>query len=93
IPAKTFDYLASGKNMLLVTERGSSTFELIDNLDNVIVLESDQSTTESCRRLRELYDEMTASNATLSSGKDSISSFSRIRQNRKYLDIIDVPTK
>jgi len=93
IPAKTFDYLASGKKMLLVTEPGSSTFELVHNIDNVIVVESDQSTAENCQRLRGLYDDMTVISATPRSGQTPVSSFSRIHQNRNFLKKLDVPTK
>jgi peptidoglycan/xylan/chitin deacetylase (PgdA/CDA1 family)/glycosyltransferase involved in cell wall biosynthesis len=93
IPAKTFDYLASGKKMLLVTEPGSSTFELVESVDNVIVLESDQSTTESCQRLRDLYDEMTAGSASPRSAQIPISSFSRMHQNRSFLKKINVKTR
>lgn len=93
IPAKTFDYLASGKKMLLVTEPGSSTFELVEKIDDVVILESDQDAAENCQRLHRLYEDMAERAATPRPGQKPISSFSRTHQNRNFLKKLDVQTE
>ena len=85
IPAKTFEYLASGKKMILLAESTSSTAQLVKDLGRVVCIDSDEPSDEIASRLLDLYRQTVDDSKAIVS-RDDISRYSRRAQNDLFLD-------
>jgi hypothetical protein len=88
IPAKIYEYIASGREMLLLTDKGSDS-EKIVNLSHsgTIVTEFDESNMKCV--IKGLYDKYVIHEEQYSISQDTIQMFSRDTQNKYYFDAID----
>ena len=88
IPAKTFEQLASGKELLLVCETDSDTARLVQGVPGVHQVTGDDPT-GLLDVLRGLYDRHVRQSRTDAPTKDQIAAFSRAEQNQKLAGLFD----
>lgn len=88
IPAKTFEYLASGKLMLLVSEESSSTAELVRGVSSVELVRPDDPVPKIVEVLARLYTATTIGDARLRTDPAQIARFARDKQNRQFMSIL-----
>lgn len=88
IPAKTFEYLASGKLMLLVSEESSSTAELVRGVSSVELVRPDDPVPKIAEVLARLYTATTIGDARLRTDPAQIARFARNEQNREFMGIL-----
>lgn len=87
IPAKTFEYLASGRESLLLADVDSDSAEIVRQTESGVVVDG-ESTEEIEQALEDLYKKYAIEGRRYSPREDRIAEYSRASQNRKYMDII-----
>ncbi len=87
IPAKTFEYLASGKKMILLAESTSSTAQLVKDLGRVVCIDSDEPPSNVAQLLYELYLDAIGE-SDRSDRVDDVTGFSRRSQNEQFLGLM-----
>lgn len=87
IPAKMFEYLAAGREMLLLTEADSASAELARRTAAAMVVDPEQPEALFAA-LRELYERYVRRGEGYRVDLERIGEFSRSRQNLRLLDLI-----
>ena len=87
LPAKTFEYLATGKMSLVFTEGDSDTARIIQETKSGYIVNSDALETE--KTLMDLYVAHTSERSTYNSRFDLAQKYSRSQQNSQYLGVIE----
>jgi hypothetical protein len=91
IPAKTFELLALGREILTFCEPTSDTASVVSGIDGVSCVTSDDSGALSVALL-DIYNRHVIHGTLRSPSHDAISGFSRASQNARFLRAIDVAT-
>jgi len=87
IPAKTYDLLASGRDLLIITEAGSDTAEIMSSAGiKGCVDDSDPRQVDDA--LKALYSKWVLRVPGIGSSAADIESFSRDRQNRAWTHLL-----
>jgi glycosyltransferase involved in cell wall biosynthesis len=86
IPAKTFEQLASGRELLLLCESDSDTGRIVNGIPGVHRV--DGNDVEAIRAvLRDLYERHVVHGSTLAPRPEQITQFSRLEQNRRLVEL------
>lgn len=88
IPAKTFQYLASGRAMLVVTERESDTARVLAGVEAAICVD-DRDRPDVERTLLGLYRRFTIGPTDHSRVPHDVERFSRLRQNEAWTALLE----
>ena len=83
IPAKTFEYMASGKHLIVMTERNSDTAKIVTSTNYGVILDS-ANPEETLNSLVELYRLVMESSSRVDRMVD-VAQFSRERQNSLFV--------
>lgn len=85
IPAKTFEYLAAKKEMIVVTEADSDTANVVRNIEFAHVV-SDEDPNASIQTLVHIYRRLVVDEPVIEPDHQDISFFSRSSQNHIFLE-------
>jgi hypothetical protein len=88
IPAKTFEHLASGREMLVICETDSDTGRLLSGIPGAsIVAPGDQPSLEQA--LRAMYRRHVVEGRSAASSPDDVRRYSRSGQNQLFMRVVD----
>jgi Glycosyl transferase 4-like domain len=88
VPAKTFELLALGREVLMLCESDSDTAKVVRGIDGVSCM-SAKNRSAIQTWLGDLYRRHVSEGTLRAPSCDAIAAFSRMSQNRKFLDVIE----
>jgi glycosyltransferase involved in cell wall biosynthesis len=89
VPAKTFELLALGREVLMLCESDSDTAAVVRGIEGVSCISTaSRPSIRAC--LEDLYRRHVIEGTLHAPSRDAIAAFSRTSQNRKFLDAIEV---
>ena len=86
IPAKTYEYLATGRPMIVITEDESDTAEIVRVTRSGVVVEN--TIEDIFRTIEVLYTDITSGDFVYLVDQKRVAEFSRRKQNEIYCEIV-----